>query len=142
MVNLSQFGSVPGNLVSNSNYTISILNEIYAAFPSNYFRFTSGYRSPQQNAAANGVSDSYHLEALAGDFVPNSGKFPTSDKVTIEKILSKYGYELVIHNVGSGLHYHIEPAPGWSGISNANNNSISNETVFALGLLAIILLID
>lgn len=25
--------------------------------------------------------------------------------------MGKYGYEVILHNVGSGLHYHIEPSP-------------------------------
>lgn len=34
------------------------------------FRVTSGYRSPEGNAAAGGVADSEHLTGYAADFVP------------------------------------------------------------------------
>lgn len=140
MVNLSQFGSVPGDLLSNANYTISILNEIFADFPVGYFRFTSGYRSPERNAAVNGVDNSFHIKALAGDFVPVNGSYPYSDLESIGQIVSKYGFEVIKHDVGSGLHYHIEPAPGWNNQNAAVENSDS--LLIGLGFLLLIFLID
>ena len=139
MVNLSQFGSVPGDLLSNANYTISILNEIFAAFPVGYFRFTSGYRSPERNAAVNGVDNSFHIKALAGDFVPVNGSYPYSDLESIGQIVSKYGFEVIKHDVGSGLHYHIEPSPNWNGQTSLDSNS---NILPILGFLLLIFLID
>lgn len=134
---ISQFGSVPANLISNANFTISIVNEIFAAFPGR-FRFTSGYRSPSQNTAANGVEGSFHLKALAADFVPINGSFPADEFSRIGAIVSKYNYEAIKHNAGSGLHYHIEPNPNfYSGqsqifpVKDSQNNSPGNSQIFS-----------
>lgn len=113
MVSIIQFGGsekVPSALQPNANQTISILNEIFTAFPGR-FRFTSGYRSPAHNASVGGVPTSYHVKALAGDFVPVSGVYLNSEMAGVRAIAAKYGYEVIIHNVGSGKHYHIEPMP-------------------------------
>ncbi len=110
MITLAQFGGaekIPAALISNANQTIVILNEIFAAFP-NTFRFTSGYRSAARNKAAGGVPTSYHIKALAGDFVPVAGN-PNLYKAKVSEIAAKHGYEVLYHNVGSGLHFHIEP---------------------------------
>lgn len=110
MVTLAQFGNVPAKYAENAEFTLRIINEIFVAFPSR-FRFTSGFRSAAQNAAANGVSNSFHLTGEAGDFVPADGKFPTNELAAIADLVGKYGYEVIKHNAGSGLHYHIEPKP-------------------------------
>jgi hypothetical protein len=112
MITLSTFGNgakVPANLQANANVTIAVLSAIFAAFP-NKFRFTSGYRTPEHNKAVGGVPDSYHIQALAGDFVPLDGSF---DRYIagVTSIAAKYGYEVIKHNVGSGWHFHIEPMP-------------------------------
>lgn len=102
---------IPAALVANAEKTITILNQIFAAFPGR-FRFTSGYRSPEKNRAVGGVPTSYHVKALAGDFVPVNGKYLESEIAGVKAIAAKSGYEVIIHNVGSGKHYHIEPMPG------------------------------
>lgn len=111
MITRSNMGNVPSQYAANADRTVSIVNEIFAAFPGR-FRFTSGYRSPAQNAAANGVAKSYHLTAQAADFVPINGSYPAGEKEAIASLIAKHGYEVIKHDVGSGLHYHIEPAPG------------------------------
>lgn len=136
MITISQFGNVPAALTGNANKTIAIVNEIFAAMP-NRFRFTSGYRTPAQNAAANGVENSFHVKALAADFVPVDGKFTAAEKASIVSIISKYGYELITHNVGSGLHYHIEPA---NSAAAANLPAIGGVSAVAV-LAGIVLLI-
>ena len=113
MITLQQFGGteqVPPSLIPNANKTIAILNEIFAAIPQAMFRFTSGYRSPAHNKAVGGVPNSYHLTALAGDFVPMVGKAKDYEAQVIA-IAAKYNYEVLYHNVLSGLHFHIEPKP-------------------------------
>lgn len=140
MVTLSQFGNVPGSLLNNANLTLSILNEIFSTYPNKY-RFTSGFRSAEKNAAVNGVSDSYHLQALAGDFVPINGSYPYSDLEAIGQIVSKYGFEVIKHNVGSGLHYHIEPAPGWNGSNVQAAAASPNYLVYGVAFLFIILIL-
>jgi hypothetical protein len=133
MIYLKQFGNVPGNLVQKANLTIGVLNEIFSAFPGK-FRFTSGYRSPAHNASVNGVPNSYHVKALAGDFVPVNGVFSNSDLNSIGEIVSTYGFEVLKHNAGSGMHYHIEP----SGLQNIPivNVFAGAETVNPLLLVA------
>lgn len=138
MVTLDKFGNVPADLLPNANYTISILNEIENTYPGKY-RFTSGYRSPQKNASVNGVANSYHIQALAGDFVPKDGRYPYEDAENIGRIVAKYGYEVVKHDVGSGLHYHIEPAPGWNGITQSSNQN--NYLVYGVALLFLVLIL-
>ncbi|HEX8636708.1 MAG TPA: D-Ala-D-Ala carboxypeptidase family metallohydrolase [Pyrinomonadaceae bacterium] len=112
-ISINNFSSerIPAELVANAEKTILILNEIFAAFPGR-FRFTSGYRSPAKNKSVGGVPDSYHVKALAGDFVPVDGRYPIEEKVGVNAIAAKHGYEVLIHKVNSGLHYHIEPLPG------------------------------
>lgn len=145
MVTLSQFGkneSIPVSLQANANKTISILNEIFAAFP-NRFRFTSGYRSPARNAAAGGVPNSYHVKALAGDFVPVNGLYSSSEMAGIAAIVGKHGFEVMTHDKGSGKHYHIEPMPekineNSPEMSGANNNGM----ILIFGLFLYILFKD
>jgi Peptidase M15 len=113
MINLQTFGGseqIPPNLQSNANQTIAIINEIFAAIPQARFRFTSGYRSPAHNAAVGGVSNSFHLTGLAGDFVPENGNAKQYE-AQVKAICARYGYEVLYHTVGSGLHFHIEPKP-------------------------------
>lgn len=139
MITLSQFGGVPANLTGNAQKTISIVNEIFAAMP-NRFRFTSGYRTPAQNAAANGVPNSFHVRALAADFVPIDGRFLDADKAAISAILAKYGYELITHNAGSGLHYHIEPVSAAAANMPPVAAGVSSFAI-AAGVLILVLLI-
>lgn len=74
---------------------------------------SSGWRSPENNAAADGVPDSKHLgedgfgTGQAIDFVIN-GEF---DQTEIEKIIQEYGMKVLYHDVGSGLHFHVEMDP-------------------------------
>lgn len=113
MLTVQQFAKgnmIPQQYSANAQMTVNIVNEVFDAFP-NRFRFTSGYRTPAQNRAANGVTNSFHLTAEAADFVPNNGQFPGGEKSQLLSVVGKYGYEVVLHNVGSGLHYHIEPSP-------------------------------
>lgn len=141
MVTLAQFGNVPASLGGNAAATISILNEIFAAFPGR-FRFTSGYRTPAQNAAANGVANSFHVQALAGDFVPIDGKYPAGEKEAIAAIVAKYGGEVIKHDAGSGLHYHIEPNNAQKTWLKTSGGGISTVTIAALGLIFILLITD
>jgi len=114
MINLKIFGgseTVPASLQANALETIAIINEIFAALPQAKFDFTSGYRSAAHNRAAGGVPTSYHIKALAGDFVPRAGNAKQYE-AQVKAICAKYGYEVLYHNAGSGLHFHIEPMPG------------------------------
>lgn len=139
MVTLSQFGNVPASLAGNAQTTLAIVNEIFAAFPGR-FRFTSGYRTPAQNAAANGVPNSFHVQALAADFVPVDGRFVTAEKASIAGIVGKYGGEVIQHNAGSGEHYHIEPKGStWSGARSGDG--IPTVAIVA-GLILVLLLTD
>ncbi len=147
MITLAQFGNPAPNLVQNANFTIGILNEIFSSFPG-AFRFTSGYRTPAHNARVGGVANSYHLTGLAGDFVPVNGN-NTQHESAIRKILNKYGYELLYHDVASGLHFHIEPAPHWNKQTSApsiapvlNATAGFNSPLLIAGLLLILIFDD
>lgn len=126
---------------------MAILDEIFAAFPGR-FRFTSGCRTPSQNAAVNGNANSYHLTTRgcqAADFVPIDGRF--GDKDAIGAIVARHGYEVIQHNVGSGEHYHIEPAPGYSGGGQSQQTQGTQQThdyllYGMLGVLFVILITD
>lgn len=128
--------------------TMAILDEIFAAFPGR-FRFTSGCRTPSQNAAVNGNANSYHLTTRgcqAADFVPIDGRF--GDKDAIGAIVGRHGYEVIQHNAGSGEHYHIEPAPGYTGGGSGGQSQQTQETDNSLllygmlGILFVLLITD
>lgn len=126
--------------------TMAIVAEIFAAFPGR-FRFTSGCRTPEQNAAVNGSANSYHLTTRgcqAADFVPVNGNYPAGELEQIAAIVAPHGYEVIKHNAGSGIHYHIEPAPG--GTVNvqpsAVGGSTSNYLLYGLAAVLFILLIQ
>lgn len=141
MVSIAQFGNVPSQYLNNANFTIAIVNEIFAAFPGR-FRFTSGYRSPQRNAAAGGVANSFHLTGEAADFVAINANYPTGEKAAIGAIVSKYGYEIDFHDVGSGLHYHIEPAPSGKRNYSPGQSQPEMTTVMIIGLILVVLIIE
>jgi hypothetical protein len=149
MISIAQFGNVPAHYLDNANFTIAIVNEIFAAFP-NRFRFTSGYRTRERNTAVNGHPNSKHLTGEAADFVPINGSYPKGEKEAIGAMVGKYGYEIIFHNAGSGLHYHIEPAP--SGKRNypgqsQNNLAAQSQTdgspaLILIGLILVVLIIE
>lgn len=118
-----------------NDYTMAIWDEIQAAFPGR-FRFTSGTRSASQNAGVGGDPNSYHLTGQAVDFVPVDGRFPANELSAIGRIVSRHGYEVIKHT-GTALHYHIEPAPGFTG-----GGGTSTTLMFLLGGVLLILLID
>jgi hypothetical protein len=123
--------------------TQNLLNEIFAAFPGR-FRFTSGVRTPAQNAAANGAPNSYHLTGQAADFVAIDGRYPAGEKAQIGAIAARYGYEVIFHNAGSGLHYHIEPAPNSAASPNPSMPALGSITpgMIVAGLLVLLLVVD
>lgn len=70
-------------------------------------RVTSRTRTPQQNAAAGGVANSYHLTGQARDFVPPPGMSTAQLAAQLKSALPQ-GVEVI----DEGDHVHIEPAPG------------------------------
>jgi hypothetical protein len=136
--------------------TMAIVDEIFATFPGR-FRFTSGLRTAAQNRAVNGAANSFHLTGQAADFVPIDGRFPAGELDAIARIVARHGYEVIRHNAGSGMHYHIEPAPGYvrntasanplpgtAGGDDTRSSPISGGTVLmaAAGLVVFALLLD
>lgn len=133
--------------------TMAIVAEIFAAFPGR-FRFTSGRRTAAQNAAVNGHPNSFHLTGQAADFVAINGSYPKGEKEAIGRLVARYGYEVVFHNVGSGLHYHIEPAPGYLGVGRypvpgqsdgqtpQPNEGPSSGMIYAIGFVLLYLVIS
>lgn len=135
-VTLSQFGSSS----ANAQFTVAILNEIFAAFP-NRFRFTSGYRTPERNAAVNGVANSFHITGEAGDFAPIDKRYPAGEQQAIANLISRHGYEVLKHDVGSGLHYHIEPMPSGKKTGSISPVADASNVALAVGVLLVVLLL-
>lgn len=72
-------------------------------------QFTSGYRSPERNAEVGGVPNSWHTKlddfghARAQDYVGTSANM-TAGKAWV---MTQPYQEVLIHDVGSGLHLHV-----------------------------------
>lgn len=71
---------------------------------------TSGWRSEENNRAAGGVEDSYHLHGRAVDL--NVDSFSADERRDIESYFEDMGFETLYHDAGSGLHLHIEAPYG------------------------------
>jgi uncharacterized protein YcbK (DUF882 family) len=87
---LSEFHSkdgvkVPQDLYCNLQKLIDNLDVLRDELKST-IRINSGYRSPQHNKNVGGVSNSYHLKAMAAD-IAVSGYTPSQVKQTIEKLI-------------------------------------------------------
>ena len=82
-------------------------DELERLFPG--LRFTSGYRSPERNAAVGGVPNSWHTRlddlghARAQDYVGTSADM----KAGAAWARTQPSQEVLIHDVGSGLHLHV-----------------------------------
>jgi hypothetical protein len=70
-------------------------------------RVTSRKRTPQQNAMAGGVPNSFHQTDDARDFAPPEGM---SMKELAAALKSKFGSNFDVLNEGD--HVHVEPGPG------------------------------
>lgn len=88
---------------NTKDWTLRILG----AFPG--LRFSSGYRSPAQNAAANGAANSGHMR---GDKIDLSG----NTKLMYEAAAwaKRYGARTLLHDAGSGFHLDIS----WAGVNS------------------------
>lgn len=76
-------------------------------------RVNSGYRSPEHNAKVGGARNSQHLEALAADLAPASGK--TTDLSRLATVVSALAASGKIPNGGIGtyntfVHYDMRPS--------------------------------
>jgi hypothetical protein len=98
--------TIPQSLLSNAQFTVNIVNEIFNQFP-NQFTFNSGYRTPAHNAAVGGVANSYHVQALAADITPKNGNY-NQYKSALTAIVGRYGWELIDER--NKNHFHIEPS--------------------------------
>lgn len=111
-ISLKEFGKseiVPANLQANAEKTIKFAGEMTAAFP--FLRFTSGYRSAARNKRVGGVPTSLHVQALAVDFVPTDGKYSAEREKHIRSFAAERGFWLLVHDAGSGNHFHLEYNP-------------------------------
>lgn len=64
---------------------------------------SSGYRTPEHNAAVNGVPNSYHLTGRALDFSGSSSAMNAGAAWA----RANGATEVLIHNAGSGMHLHV-----------------------------------
>ena len=117
--------AIPQNYLSNAQFTVGILNEIFNTFP-NQFTFNSGYRTPAHNKAVGGVANSFHVQALAGDITPKNGNY-NQYKPALAAIVAKYGWELIDER--SKNHFHIEPRNGQTALT-APNQPPENTTIY------------
>lgn len=78
---------------------------LLGAFPG--LRFSSGYRSPEQNARVNGAPNSGHMRGWKADF---SG--PTKMMYDAASWAQKHGARTLLHDAGSGFHLDVS----WEGV--------------------------
>lgn len=112
MINEAQFTkgvALPASLAANAKATISFANEMLVKFP--FLKFTSGYRTAARNKAVGGVPTSLHVQARAVDFVPTDGKYTKDREAAIKEFAATAGFWLLVHDAGSGNHYHLEYNP-------------------------------
>lgn len=79
---------------------------LLGAFPT--LRFSSGFRTPEQNAAAGGVPNSGHMEGWKADF---SGS--REDLASAAAWAKRYGARVLLHDAGNGYHLDIS----WRGMN-------------------------
>ena len=100
----------------------AILDQILANYPK--VRLTSGYRSPEQNAAAGGAKGSQHLHGNAADL--NLSAYPPEAQAQIAEDLRKAGATGFGYYSKSGtLHTDIGTPRFWG--SDYTKNSINQE---------------
>jgi len=95
-----------GNLVNYNgrqfdSTVVDKVRALHEKFPG--LQLTSGYRSPSQNAAANGSPTSYHLEGRAADFVGSESDM----QAAANWARANGAVEVLMHNAGSGRHLHV-----------------------------------
>jgi hypothetical protein len=95
-----------GDVLENIKFTANEMEKVRSllSYP---IIISSGYRSPQVNAAVKGAANSQHLEGRAADFT--SPKFGTPKQI-IEKILSSnIQYDQVIYEFNTWVHISFSP---------------------------------
>lgn len=80
-------------------------------------QITSGYRDPERNANAGGVSNSHHLTGDALDIYLGANVAP-EDSEKAKAYFSQYFDYVDFHDAGSGLHLHLQDYKG--GLKEAN----------------------
>ena len=133
----------PSEFAENALITSFVLNAVYSAFPSEYFRFNSGWRSAAHNKAVGGGSRSFHLKALAADITPLNSDYSSSTQNKIGSIVAQFGFELITEKHKN--HYHIEPSPSFNrakvlAMMNAGSSSlaqIGGATAFGILIIAL-----
>lgn len=73
---------------------------LLGAFPQ--LGFSSGFRTPQQNAAANGAPNSGHMRGWKADFSGNSALLHQAAAWA-----KNYGARVLLHDAGSGFHLDV-----------------------------------
>lgn len=105
--------NLTGAAQANAQRTVNFINDVLSSIPGR-LRISSTVRTPAHNAAVGGVANSKHLttRALAVDFMPVDGRFTDELKAKLQTVCDRHGFELLVHNVKTGLHYHCEYEPG------------------------------
>jgi hypothetical protein len=100
----ADFNSLTDALKDNAAKTVAVANAFLAEF-GEYRKVNSGYRRPQDNAAANGAAHSKHMECAAIDLEDKDGRLKA---FATEEILEKFGvYAEAFSSTPSWLHIQI-----------------------------------
>jgi hypothetical protein len=76
-------------------------------------RITSGYRTPEHNAAVGGVPNSYHMDADALDLLPGAGMGMSDLRARADGLAAQWGRP-GSRALNEGDHVHVQ-LPGWGG---------------------------
>lgn len=103
-------GGIPGSRggvpeAAFGQYGRRIEQEVEAVAPG--ARVTSGYRTPEHNAAVRGVRGSFHQTDNGRDYIPPKGESMNAFGNRLAANLRPKGYDVVLE----GNHVHVEPGP-------------------------------
>jgi hypothetical protein len=93
----------------NLQRTAEVMEEVRRICGSNAVTITSGYRSPEVNAATGGSSTSAHMSGLAADFIIPGYGDPYDVCKAIEPYLSTLDVDQLIWEYGDWVHLGLCP---------------------------------
>jgi hypothetical protein len=88
----------------NLKILCDVLEQVRMICGSNPVTITSGYRSPEVNAAVGGSTSSAHMSGLAADFIIPGHGDPLTVCQTIEQYVVALGVDQLIWEYGDWIH--------------------------------------